>query len=68
MIKRDIIVVESNELGQSFVKITQNGEFAIKFMSSLLHPFIESYWVTLLFLNNINSQLSLTQTLMAKQV
>jgi hypothetical protein len=35
------------------IKITKDGEYAIKFLSSLLHPFIESYWVTLSFIRNL---------------
>lgn len=36
---------------QEYVRLEANGKFAIQFLSSLLLPFVESYWVTLSFVN-----------------
>ena len=60
MIKRGYIILEhkeSKEGPKKVIRITKNGEYPIKFLSSLLLPFIESYWVTLTFLMNMNSQI-----------
>lgn len=57
MIKRGYIVIEQKESKEGYkevIKITKQGEYAIKFLSSLLLPFIESYWVALTFFVNMN--------------
>ena len=46
MEKRNFITVEK----QNIIKITNDGKFPIQFLSSLLLPFVESYWVTLAFI------------------
>ncbi len=47
------------------VKIQKgDGEFGIKYLSSLVLPFIESYWVTVSFLANMTPSLSLTHSVL----
>ncbi len=61
MISRGYITVESG-----IVKVIQ--EEPIKFLSSLLLPFIESYWITLSFLTNMKQQISLTKNVLAQKI
>lgn len=35
---------------EKYLQVTQEGKFAIQFLSSLLLPFVESYWVVLAFI------------------
>eukprot|EP00347_Sterkiella_histriomuscorum_P008623 403344386 len=45
--------VEITNDAQPVVKILKTGKFALKFLRSLISPFIESYWVTLSFLKQM---------------
>mmetsp|Transcript_29853 Transcript_29853/g.29016 ORF Transcript_29853/g.29016 Transcript_29853/m.29016 type:complete len:84 (+) Transcript_29853:184-435(+) len=52
MQQRNFIVVETGSDLQEKVKIHPNGDFGINFLTSLLYPFIESYWITFYYLVN----------------
>ena len=51
MEKRGFIEITND--AQPVIKILKTGKFALKFLRSLISPFIESYWVTLSFLKQM---------------
>ena len=53
---------------QMMVKVTLKGKFAIKFLASLVLPFVESYWVTLSFLKQISGSNFLKVGLVEKKI
>lgn len=50
---RNFISISNSKNGDQIIKIKQEGEFAIRFLSSLIFPFVESYWTTVTFLSNM---------------
>lgn len=50
MEKRGILTLGVAQNGTEFVRLSTEGKLAISFFSSLLLPFVESYWVTLSFI------------------
>lgn len=46
----------------------KQNEFSIRFLSSLILPFVESYWVTLSFLANIDQSLNHKQGMIEQKV
>ena len=50
MEKRKFISIQTSNNGKQVVKVPKDGEFAIRFLSSLILPFVESYWATVALL------------------
>ena len=66
MEKRGFIKLYSN--GKDIVKVVKDGYFGIRFLNSLIAPFVESYWVTLSFLANMDHSVTHIQGLMENKV
>ena len=48
-------------VGDDSIRMTKNGKFPLKFFSSLILPFVESYWVTLSFVKQMQPKVDLLQ-------
>ena len=48
-------------VGEDAIRMTKNGKFPLKFFSSLILPFVESYWATLSFVKQMQPGASLLQ-------
>ena len=69
MEKRQFLqMFDNGSNGSEQIRITPQGKFAITFLSSLLLPFVESYWVTLSFIKLLPSKEKISYDILEQRV